>query len=59
MLCSHVLGQVGTPANWQAGENVVILPSVDDAQAVEIFPKGFFAIHPYLRITEMPDEAAT
>jgi hypothetical protein len=50
---------VGTPANWQAGENVVILPSVDDAQAVEIFPKGFFAIHPYLRITEMPDEAAT
>ena len=48
--------QVGTPANWQVGGEVVILPSVDDASAVKMFPKGFFALTPYLRITELPEE---
>ncbi len=48
--------QVGTPANWQVGGEVVILPTVDDASAVKMFPKGFFALTPYLRITELPDD---
>ena len=48
---------VGTPANWSVGGEVVILPSVDDATAAAVFPKGFFALTPYLRITALPDEA--
>lgn len=47
--------QVGTPANWKNGEDVLILPSVGDDAAAELFPKGFTAIKPYLRITPMPD----
>jgi alkyl hydroperoxide reductase subunit AhpC len=47
--------QVGTPANWKAGEDVVILPQVSNEVAVELFPKGFSVIKPYLRITPMPD----
>lgn len=47
--------QVGTPANWKAGEDVLILPEVSDETAMEIFPKGFSVIKPYLRITPMPD----
>jgi len=47
--------QVGTPANWKAGEDVLILPEVSNDSALEIFPKGFSVIKPYLRITPMPD----
>mmetsp|Transcript_23338 Transcript_23338/g.41275 ORF Transcript_23338/g.41275 Transcript_23338/m.41275 type:complete len:224 (+) Transcript_23338:290-961(+) len=50
--------QVGTPANWKAGEDVVILPEVSNDQANDLFPKGFSVIKPYLRITPMPDLAA-
>ncbi|GBG33384.1 1-Cys peroxiredoxin [Hondaea fermentalgiana] len=46
---------VGTPANWAAGEDVVILPDVPEEKAEELFPKGFTTIKPYLRITPMPD----
>lgn len=47
--------EVGTPANWQKGEDVVILPSVDDGSAAVLFPKGFTTIKPYQRITPQPD----
>ena len=55
--------QVATPANWKNGEDVLILPSVPDDLAVDLFPKGFTTIKSYLRITPMPmvaddDEAA-
>mmetsp|Transcript_10717 Transcript_10717/g.17544 ORF Transcript_10717/g.17544 Transcript_10717/m.17544 type:complete len:215 (+) Transcript_10717:89-733(+) len=50
--------QVGTPANWKQGEDVVILPHVSNEKAAEIFPKGFTTIKPYLRITPMPDLAS-
>ena len=60
-LCSlvwhWVCAQVGTPANWQANGEVVILPSVGEAEANKLFPKGFYALTPYLRLTEIPDEA--
>lgn len=46
--------QVATPANWAKGEDVVILPSVGEDQAKELFPKGFVAVKPYLRITPDP-----
>jgi hypothetical protein len=48
--------QVGTPVNWQTSGDVVILPSVSEADALKLFPKGFFALTPYLRLTEMPEE---
>lgn len=47
--------QVGTPANWKNGEDVLILPEISNEQATEVFPKGFTTIKPYLRITPMPD----
>ena len=47
--------QIGTPANWKAGEDVFILPEVDDDKARTLFPKGFTSIKPYLRITPSPE----
>ena len=47
---------VATPANWQDGEDVIIVPAVSDEDAKEKFPKGFTAIKPYLRITPQPNK---
>jgi alkyl hydroperoxide reductase subunit AhpC len=47
---------VATPANWKNGEDVIIVPSVTDAQAREKFPKGFRTVKPYLRITPQPNK---
>jgi alkyl hydroperoxide reductase subunit AhpC len=46
---------VATPANWKAGEEVVIVPSISDEQAKEKFPKGFKTVKPYLRLTPQPN----
>lgn len=46
---------VATPANWQQGENVIVLPSLSDEEARKRFPKGFEAIKPYLRVTPQPN----
>ena len=45
---------VSTPANWRAGEDVIILPSVPDETAKERFPQGWRAPLPYLRIVSQP-----
>ncbi len=42
---------VATPANWQHGEDVVILPSISDEEAEKRFPAGFRTVRPYLRYT--------
>ncbi len=47
---------VATPVNWNKGEEVIIVPSVSDADAVGKFPKGWRAPRPYLRFT--PDPSA-
>jgi alkyl hydroperoxide reductase subunit AhpC len=47
---------VATPVNWKDGEDVIIVPSVSDAQAREKFPKGFRTVKPYLRITPQPNK---
>lgn len=47
---------VATPANWEDGDDVIILPSVSDADARQKFPKGFTAVKPYLRITPQPNK---
>jgi thioredoxin-dependent peroxiredoxin len=46
--------QVATPANWQQGEDVIIVPAVSDAQAKEKFPAGWRAPKPYLRFVAQP-----
>ena len=48
---------VSTPVNWQAGQDVIIVPSVSDADAEGRFPLGWYAAKPYLRLT--PDPRAT
>jgi thioredoxin-dependent peroxiredoxin len=46
--------QIATPVNWKQGEDVIIVPSVSDAQAREKFPEGWRAPRPYLRIVAQP-----
>jgi thioredoxin-dependent peroxiredoxin len=45
---------VSTPANWRAGDDVVILPSITDDDARRRFPQGWHALRPYLRLTPDP-----
>ena len=45
--------KVATPADWQHGEDVVILPSVSDELARDLFPQGFTTVKPYLRTTNL------
>jgi thioredoxin-dependent peroxiredoxin len=45
---------VSTPANWNPGEEVIIVTSVSDEQAKEKFPEGWKAVKPYLRYTQQP-----
>ncbi len=46
--------QVATPANWQRGEDVIIVPSVSDEDAKKRFPKGWKAVKPYIRVVPQP-----
>ena len=49
--------KVATPANWQDGEDVVIVPSIKDEEEIkQRFPKGYKAIKPYLRLTPQPNK---
>lgn len=45
---------VATPADWQSGQDVVILPSVTEEEIAEKFPKGYRVVKPYLRVTPQP-----
>jgi len=48
---------VATPVNWTDGEDVIIVPSLqDEAVLKEKFPKGYKAIRPYLRVTPQPNK---
>jgi alkyl hydroperoxide reductase subunit AhpC len=47
--------KVATPANWQAGEDCIVSPSVSDADAQKLFPKGMRRVKPYLRYTPQPN----
>lgn len=46
--------KVATPANWKQGEDVIIVPAVNDEQARALFPAGWTAHKPYLRTTRQP-----
>src|SRR5690606_5946549 len=48
--------KVATPANWQDGDEVVIVPSLKDEEEIQRrFPKGYRAVKPYLRLTPQPN----
>ena len=46
--------QVATPANWNQGDDVIIVPSVTDEQAAEKYPDGWDSPLPYLRVVKQP-----
>ena len=46
--------RVSTPANWKQGEDVIISGSVSDDEAKKIYPAGFKAPRPYIRIVPQP-----
>jgi alkyl hydroperoxide reductase subunit AhpC len=46
--------RISTPANWKPGENVIISGSVSDEEAKKIYPNGWQAPRPYIRIVPQP-----
>ena len=46
--------KVATPVNWQDGDKVIIVPSVSDDEASDIYPKGWETVKPYLRLVDQP-----
>jgi thioredoxin-dependent peroxiredoxin len=47
--------KVATPAQWQQGDKVIIAGSVSDDAAREMFPDGWEAPRPWLRIVPQPE----
>jgi alkyl hydroperoxide reductase subunit AhpC len=46
--------KVATPGNWKPGEDVIIVPSVTNEQAKDLFPGGWKELKPYLRTVKQP-----
>ncbi|WP_416758894.1 peroxiredoxin [Roseateles sp. So40a] len=46
--------RVATPVNWKHGDDVIIAGSVSDDEAKTIYPEGWQAPKPYLRIVKQP-----
>lgn len=46
--------KVATPANWERGEDVIVLPSVSDEDAKKAFPQGWETPKPYIRVVSQP-----
>jgi len=47
--------KVATPANWNNGDDCVIVPSVANEDIPALFPKGHTEVKPYLRLTPQPN----
>ncbi|KAG1252016.1 hypothetical protein G6F65_018097 [Rhizopus arrhizus] len=49
--------RVAPPVNWEDGDDVIIVPSLQDEAVIkQKFPKGYKAVRPYLRITPQPNK---
>ena len=46
--------KVATPVNWTNGDDVIIIPAVDNEQAAQLFPDGWDEQKPYLRVVPQP-----
>ena len=46
--------KVATPANWKHGDDVIIVPSVSNEAAKDLFPQGWTEVKPYLRTVKQP-----
>lgn len=46
--------RVATPANWNNGDDVIIVSAVTDDEAKKMFPSGWKAAKPYLRVVKQP-----
>jgi thioredoxin-dependent peroxiredoxin len=47
---------VATPANWKDGDDVIIVPALNDEAAKEKFPDGWKTVKPYLRVVPQPNK---
>ena len=50
--------KVSTPVNWKLGGDVIISGAVSDEEAKKLYPGGWKAPRPYLRIVPQPKEAS-
>ena len=48
--------KVSTPVDWKNGDDCIIVPNLDDIQAKELFPNGWNALKPYLRLVSDPSK---
>ncbi|HVY22682.1 MAG TPA: peroxiredoxin [Steroidobacteraceae bacterium] len=48
--------KVATPVNWKQGEDVIIAPSISDAEAKDKYPQGWKTVKPYLRVVPQPGQ---
>lgn len=48
--------QVATPANWEQGNDVIIVPAVSNEEAKTKFPGGWKELKPYLRVVAQPKD---
>ena len=48
--------KVATPGNWKQGEDVIIVPAVDNDAAKELYPQGWETVKPYLRKVKDPSK---
>lgn len=48
--------KVATPADWKDGQDVIVVPALADADADQLFPRGYRKIKPYLRVTPQPNK---
>nr|WP_299245707.1 peroxiredoxin [uncultured Halomonas sp.] len=49
--------KVATPVNWSDGDDCIIVPSVPNEQAKELFPQGWDEKKPYLRMVKQPNKS--
>ena len=47
--------QVATPADWEDGQDVIVVPAIKTEDIPAKFPKGHKEIKPYLRTTPQPN----
>jgi len=46
--------RVSTPADWQQGEDVILGGAISDDEAKQLYPQGWKAPKPYIRIVPQP-----